>query len=131
MDKNYLIKIILAGLLVGLIIGILGIIPFCSCFLGPFICLLGGFLLGKIVKIGSEDYGTLTINLIIYSFSGALIGTVIGYFVNVFYGTTIAVNPFLSITTMFSDVIFPFLYVGGMLFVFGAIGGLIYMFTKK
>jgi hypothetical protein len=125
---NFL-KTIVFGVILGLIIGLLGIIPFCSCFIGPMLCLLCGFLLGKIIKLKMDDYGTLTINLIIYSVSGGIIGTIINYLINMFYNTNIV--SLSTMTSIFGEIIFPFLYVGGMLFVFGAIGGLVYMFTKK
>lgn len=128
------VKTIGMGILLGFIIGIFGFIPFCSCFTGPFLSLFGGFLLTKITKIVPNDYATLSMHLIVYSIAGALIGTVLNYVINMFYGptfTSVIAFDGITITGIFNDFIFPFLYVGLTLFIFGAIGGIVYMFTKK
>lgn len=128
------VKTIGIGIILGFIFGILGIIPFCSCFIGPFLGFLGGFLLVKIINVKQNDYYDLFIHLFVYSISGAIIGMILIYVINMYLDPSymsVVISPGFSLSNVFDSVIFPFIYVFITLFIFGALGGIIYMFTKK
>lgn len=128
------VKTIGIGIILGFIIGVLSIVPFCSCFIGPFIGLFGGFLLVKITNLKQNEYSNLSIHLLIYSISGAIIGTILIYVINMYQDPSfmsVVSLPGLSISSVFDSAVFPFFYVFIMLFIFSGIGGLVNLFIKK
>ena len=128
------VKTIGIGIILGFIFGVLNIVPFCSCFIGPFIGLFGGFLLVKIVGLKQNEYSNLSLHLLVSSISGAIIGTILIYFVNMYQDPSfmsVVTSSSLSTSYIFDSIIFPFIYLFSMLFIFSGIGGLVNLFIKK
>jgi len=128
------VKTISIGIILGFIIGVLSIVPFCSCFIGPFIGLFGGFLLVKITNLKQNEYSNLSLHLLVSSISGAIIGTILIYVINMYQDPSfmsVVTSSSLSTSYIFDSIIFPFMYLFSMLFIFSGIGGLVNLFIKK
>ena len=128
------VKTISIGIILGFIIGVLSIVPFCSCFIGPFIGLFGGFLLVKITNLKQNEYSNLSLHLLVSSISGAIIGTILIYVINMYQDPSfmsVVTSSSLSTSYIFDSIIFPFMYLFSMLFIFSGIRGLVNLFIKK
>lgn len=145
------IKSIILGLFMGVylsIFGLVGIIPIigpiiamlgavCTCLFNPIIMVIFGFLLCKLSGVNSGDYGAAGINLIIYSFTGAVIAGIfnfvtqmLGFGVGAVAGgdlTTLGITAVGGIVGILIGLFIQFF----MLFFFGLIGAIIYLLTKK
>ena len=134
------IKSAIIGAGIALVMGIFGLIPlinFCVCFVNPFVLAIGGYALCKFTNIKSGDYAAFGINLIIFSFAGAVIGAVFG-FISSILGlglgaiggadmTSLGISAAGGIVGIIMGAVFQMV----SMFIFGGIGGIIYMFTKK
>jgi Na+/proline symporter len=71
---------------------------------------------------------------LVSSISGAIIGTILIYFINMYQDPSfmsVVTSSSLSTSYIFDSIIFPFIYLFSMLFIFSGIGGLVNLFIKK
>jgi hypothetical protein len=122
------------------VLGIVGLIPIvnlCVCFVNPLIMVLAGYALCSFTGIKAGDYGALGINLLVYSFAGAVVGAILGFLLQMFglgmgaVGGADLTQLGLTAAGGVVGIIIGFIFQMIMMFILAAVGGLIYMFTKK
>ena len=134
------IKSAILGAGLAFVLGVFGLIPiinFCICFVNPFIIVLGGYALCKFTGVKAGDYGAFGINLLMFSFAGAVVGAILGFIMNMFglgmgaIGgadmTSLGISAAGGIVGIIMGAVFQMI----SMIIFGGIGGIIYMFTKK
>ncbi len=134
------VKSALIGLGVGIVLGVVGLIPFIgavNCILSPLLALAAGYFIVDMCKIRKEDWGALAINSAVFSIVAAIVGAVFGL-LSMMFGIGISaigggdagdmmIGAGLGIAALVMGVVFGF--IQGL--VLAIIGGAIKMFTSK